>query len=104
MSSLQLTGQTLPDRPLYTGRGHTITIDNRQRAVLTGVTDVESFNETEVVAITETGPLSVMGQGLHMVKLNLDEGQIILEGLIEAMEYNDPAMSRKKGGLFARMR
>jgi len=82
--------------------GHVITIEERRRMVLSGVSDVESFNESEVCVVTEFGRLSVMGQGLHIIKLNLDEGQVIVEGLLEAMEYDDPAP--KSRGLFGRKR
>ena len=34
-------------------RQHTIMIDNRERVVITGVQDVDSFNEVEVVLMTD---------------------------------------------------
>lgn len=78
---------------------HTIQIDNRERVSLTGVTDVESFNEREVSVVAEAGSLLISGEGLHISRLNLDEGQLIVEGLISAIEYGN-AESERKGGLF----
>ena len=82
---------------------HTVTVENRRRMVLSGVNDVESFNEAEVAVVTACGRLTVLGQGLHIVKLSLDEGQIVVEGLLEAMEYDDLA-PKQRGGLFGKRR
>ena len=41
-----------------------LTLDRREKAVLTGVTDVERFDENEVVLHTHGGRLIVTGTGL----------------------------------------
>lgn len=82
---------------------HTITIDNRERVSITGVADVESFNESEVSVIAEAGPLVISGEGLHISRLNLDEGQLIVEGMVTAVEYAS-AQSERKGGFFKMFR
>ncbi len=79
-------------------RGHSVAIDNRSRAVFTGVTDVDSFNEEEVILATEAGVITLFGQGLHISHLNLDQGQLIVEGEIDAMDYTQ--QSPKKRGPF----
>ena len=81
---------------------HSITIDNRERATVTGVEDVDSFNENEVVLETAAGVMVIAGQGLHISKLNLEEGQLIVEGFVAAMEYTVPVEART-GGLFGRL-
>jgi len=63
-------------------RAHSIHIDNRMRISVTGVVDVESFNEQEVMLLTEAGPLNIAGVNLHLSKLNLEDGQICIEGEI----------------------
>ena len=68
---------------------------------ITGVKDVLSFNEQEVALITEAGELHVEGSELHMTKLNLDDGQVVIEGEVYALEYADSQES--KGSLFSRM-
>ena len=45
-----------------------------------GVADVEAFNEEEVVLLTDMGVIVLSGEGLHIVKLNLDEGVLAVEG------------------------
>ena len=81
--------------------GHSISIDERERVMITGVQDVESFNEDEVHLLTEAGGISIVGQGLHISRLNLDEGQLIVEGFIDALEYQE--IKANKGGVFSRL-
>lgn len=85
------------------GKVHTVELVNRETASFTGVTDVEAFNEDEVVLVTELGLVLLAGEGLHIVKLNLDEGVLVAEGHILAMEYVQENKPVKKGllsGLF----
>ncbi len=82
-------------------RLHAITLENRQRALLTGVSDVVSFNEQEVIMVTDGGDITLIGEGLHIARLNLDDGQLVVEGDISGIEYGLPPQQRR--GLFARI-
>jgi len=83
-------------------RGHGVTLENRERAVFSGVEDVESFNEDEVVLVTEAGVIALLGQGLHISKLNLEEGQLVVDGYILALEY-EQERQQKQSGMFSRL-
>lgn len=78
-------------------RAHLVSMENRERVSFTGVTDVESFNDEEVVAVTEQGVIVLAGEGLHISRLNLEDGQLVVEGRLDAMEYIDTARGGKKG-------
>ena len=82
-------------------RAHSIHIDNRLRISVTGVVDVESFNEQEVLLITEAGPLNIVGSNMHLSKLNLEDGQICIEGELLALDYEPPEAERR--GLFGKV-
>ena len=82
-------------------RSHTVHIENRELMSISGVKYVSSFNEAEVSLLTDGGALIVEGDGLHITKLNLEEGQIVIEGQIAALEYDD--MPVQKESIFARM-
>ncbi len=82
-------------------RAHSVHIDNRMRISVTGVLDVQSFNEQDAMLITEAGPLNIVGNGLHLTKLNLEDGQISIEGELLAMDY-EPEEAEKRG-LFGKM-
>lgn len=79
-------------------RPHTLTIDGRARATITGVTDVDSFNDAMIVLNTSSGAMTLIGSALHISRLNLEDGQLLVEGQIDALEYDERAV-RGKGGL-----
>ena len=83
------------------GRLHTVQLDNRAKAVLTGVDDVDSFNEAEVNLITEAGYVTITGKDLHISHLSLEEGQLVVEGEIAGIAYTDSIV--QEGGLFSRL-
>ena len=80
---------------------HSLSLDSRRRLLVSGVTDVESFNEQEVVMGTTRGTLTVRGEDLHMEKLSVDSGDVVVTGSIDAMEYLDP--EPRGEGFFARL-
>ena len=69
---------------------------------MTGVTDVGCFNENEVSLMTDAGGLVVEGRGLHIMKLDLDDGQVSVTGLVTGLFYEDEP-PKKQGSLLSRM-
>ncbi len=80
-------------------KNHSLTLDNRQRAALTGVSEVLAFDEGQVVLMTEGGEIAIGGEGLHVTKLTLEEGQMAVEGKIDSIVYSQRSGRR---GLFRR--
>lgn len=79
---------------------HTVTMEDRKRVQITGVTDVESFDEQAVLLMTQPGELMIKGSGLHISKIDVVTGDLSLEGEIDELSYGD---SRPTGGLFSRL-
>lgn len=79
---------------------HTLSLDGQGRLCVTGVVDVTSFDETLVALETTKGMLAVRGQGMHVERLSLENGELTVIGEVHAMEYDDNMMTR--GGIFAR--
>ena len=75
-------------------KAHSILVENRERVSITGVDDVESFNDVEVLLLTEGGPISIQGTQLRISKLNLDEGQFVVEGFIHNVDYLEQVSSK----------
>ncbi len=90
----------LDDKKLVRGRSHSILMENREKATITGVQDVDSFDEGSVLLVTDLGYITLHGIDLHISKLNLEEGQLIVEGEIIGIEYSDNEGLRSKGGGF----
>ncbi len=77
-------------------------LENREKLNVSGVIDVESFNDESVVVDTELGLLIIRGMDLHINKLNLDSSELSIEGDITSCEYSDRE-GKSKGGFLARM-
>lgn len=82
-----------------------IILENRRRISVSGVSDVDSFDESQSVIYTCMGLLEIKGAEMHMSKLNLDSGEIILEGKFDSFCYIDsePQKTTAKPGLFKRI-
>lgn len=74
---------------------HTVLIEGRRRMRITGVVEVERFFEDELTVETEVGALTVWGEGLKLGRLNPDDGQVLLEGEIVSIEYEQPEPERR---------
>lgn len=81
---------------------HTVNLVDRQRLNMTGVLDVFSFNEEVIELETVDGYLDIEGMDLHIVKMNLDSGEVIVEGRIFQLAYEDQAPSKKKGSMLSK--
>lgn len=68
---------------------------NRRLLEVTGVLNVESFDSEAFLLETELGFLNVKGQNLHIKNLNLEQGQVSIEGTINAFTYLDGAGEHK---------
>ena len=82
---------------------HTLVMESRRKASLTGVSDVASFHDQEVVLKTEDGEVIIVGEQLHISQLSLDDGRLVVEGLIGGIEYQDSAQPTVKSGIFGKM-
>ena len=80
---------------------HKVTLDGRSRLNMTGITEVESFDEGMVVLHTTRGTLVVRGQGLHLQLLSLDGGQVHVDGTVDSLTYEDSG--REAGSFLARL-
>ncbi len=74
-----------------------IVIQNREKAVITGVEDIHSFDDELVIVQTDLGILTIKGENLKMNKLNLENNELIIEGRTSAIAYSDAAQNKKQG-------
>ena len=75
---------------------HLLSLDNRVKLVLTGAEDVSGFNEETVSVKTTCGILIIKGEKLHIDKLNLETGDVSIDGKINAMQYIGTNDSKSK--------
>lgn len=84
---------------INTAGEHTLTLAGRATATVTGVEDVDCFNEQIVVLRTPLGALTITGEGLNVSQLSLGDGKLVIEGDIVSAEYSQSGRSGGKGFL-----
>jgi sporulation protein YabP len=78
-----------------------IELSGREHLSVSGVEDVDRFDENEIVMNTNEGVLVVTGENLHIGKLSLDGGELHVDGRIDAISFEDAPASR--GGFLSRL-
>lgn len=74
---------------------HNAIMENRSKLMLTGVTDVENFDENKVYLYTQLGELVIRGKQLHVNEISLESGELTVEGEINALIYGDKDRTKK---------
>ncbi len=72
-----------------------VILENRQKLSISGVVDVLSFDDQVVILDTELGMLTVKGENIRINKLSLDTSDVVVEGDISNINYNDKGMDKK---------
>lgn len=68
---------------------HILTLTDRSELSVTGIKDVDAFNDQEIVAVCDTGELLIKGEGLHIWELSVDTGILTVSGKISSLSYNE---------------
>ena len=88
---------------LSVGKSHKMIISNRKNASFSGISDVISFDETEVVLETTQGQLMIKGKGLHVNHLTLEKGEVDLTGNIDYLIYSDRMTGKGSESILGRL-
>lgn len=81
---------------------HCITITKREKLQATGVLDVLSFDDENIVAQTDNGIMILKGYNLHINNLNLEKSSLDVDGTITGLTYDDEDFG-KKGSMLSRI-
>lgn len=77
-----------------TGR-HTLHMEEREKVRIGGVLEVLSFDEEGVMMETACGLLILKGSEMHIGKLDLDSGDVTVDGMIDSITYSDGSFAEK---------
>lgn len=80
---------------------HRLELSGREQLTVSGVEDVDRFDESGIIMTTSAGTLVITGEDLHIGKLSLDGGELHVDGRIDSIAYEDEGQGR--GGLFSRL-
>ncbi len=76
-----------------------IILENREKLSVSGVSDILTFDEEEIVLDTVLGQLTIRGNGLKVEKLCVDTGEVIARGEFDSVVYTREH-TPQKGGFF----
>ncbi|MNJ57776.1 Spore protein YabP [compost metagenome] len=85
------------------GKRQELHLMHRKLLDITGVLNVESFDNEEFLLQTEMGHLTIRGQNLHIKNLNLEQGLVSIEGLINSLSYLDPGSQSTGKGFIGKL-
>lgn len=75
---------------------HKLSLNNRNSAILTGICDVISFDLKEVLLETQQGMLHIKGEDLHVNRINVEKGEVDIEGRVDSLTYSEVTNFAKK--------
>lgn len=76
---------------------HSLILQDRRGLSVSGVLDVDSFDEQTIILFTEQGELTIKGNDLHINKLSVDTGELSVEGYIDSLNYSEEKTTSKSG-------
>jgi len=74
---------------------HKVIIEKREKLFITGILEVMRFDEDEIVTETDLGMLLIKGENLHVNALNLEKGELEIDGKINGMNYAEEKIQTK---------
>ncbi|MCM3703879.1 sporulation protein YabP [Paenibacillus macerans] len=85
------------------GKHQELHLMNRKLLEISGVLNVESFDNEEFLLQTELGHLTIRGQNLHIKNLNLEQGLVSIEGLVNTLSYLEQGSHPSGKGLLGKL-
>ena len=82
---------------------HRLMLENRQNGRVNGVKAIKAFDEEEVLLFTQAGKLVIKGEQLHVKQLDLEKGEVDLEGKVDSLTYLSKNTDNRDESLFRRM-
>lgn len=70
---------------------HSLSLIGRSKLSIDGVVDVSGFDENTVLLNTSQGLLTVRGEGLHVDRIDLELGQLEVQGQVSQLSYDELA-------------
>ena len=80
---------------------HNLIMEDRRILTITGVADIDSFDEQTIILFTDVGELTIKGYNLHINKLSVETGEVSVEGDIGLLAYSEE--HSRPAGFLARL-
>lgn len=80
-----------------------LTLENRKKLLLSGVIEVVSLNDEQIMLNTNLGSLTIKGEELKMNKLDVQSGDMLITGLINSCVYVNKEFKKDKESIFSKL-
>lgn len=78
-------------------KDHQLKINNRKLLEITGVREVDSFDNEEFLLETVMGYLIIRGHNLQLKNLDVNDGIVSIKGKVYELSYVDDQQEKAKG-------
>ncbi len=75
---------------------HSLTLDNRNKCIMSGITKVVSATDACITLQTTLGTLTINGVGLKLTSYSETSGALSMQGEISAFKYGSKTSAFKK--------
>lgn len=79
---------------------HDLIVESRKKVTLTGINDVDSFDEETIIAQSCCGEITIRGSALKISRLSVESGDMVVEGEINSLSYSE---ARQTGSFFSKV-
>ena len=102
MNTIRDNARDLSDFSVMSSSSRLI-LEDRSKLSVTGVRDIDSFDENQITMLTDAGLMSIHGEGLKINKLSVDTGDVDIEGRVWAIEYSDDEEPVRRRGFLSKI-
>jgi sporulation protein YabP len=78
-------------------------LENRKKLTINGVIEVINFNENQILLNTDVGTMIIKGQQLKMNKLDVQNGDVVITGKVDAFVYTSDKSKVKQDSIISRL-
>jgi sporulation protein YabP len=83
---------------------HNIIMEERKKISISAVTEVETFDENEIIMKVKGAKLSIKGKNLKVENLSVETGDAVVKGeAIDCVTYSKAESERGQEGFFGRL-
>ncbi|MBP0979086.1 MAG: sporulation protein YabP [Oscillospiraceae bacterium] len=80
----------------YTKASQNIILENRKKIMISGVKDIDNFDDNTVSMITTLGSLIIKGSDLKINKFSVETGDVSIEGTVNNILYDNFSKNKNK--------
>lgn len=87
----------MEDKKIINGsESHNVKMEGRKKLELTGISEVINFNEESIILETVMGGLIIKGSNMKVSALNVENGEMCIDGFISSLTYVSKNSGKKE--------